>query len=71
MTNAYKEISGFRRYKKSKKKYPIPLNPPSDTPERSFRENLIIQEFESPRGMTFTDDVVYPKDIQTDRESEL
>ena len=69
MTAGYKEISGFRRYKKSKKKYPIPLNPPSDTPKRSFRENLIIQEFESPEGIAFTDDVVYPKDVQTDRES--
>ena len=71
MTAGYKEISGFLTYKKSKKKYPIPLNPPSDTPIRSFRETLVIQEFQSPRGMAFTDDVVYPKDVQTDRESEL
>ncbi len=71
MSNAYKEISSFRRYKKSKKKYPIPLNPPSDTPKRSFRESKVIKEFQSPEGMAFTDDVVYPKDVQTDRESEL
>lgn len=71
MTAGYKEISGFLTYKKSKKKYPIPLNPPSDTPKRSFRETLVIQEFQSPRGMAFTDYVVYPKDVQTDRESEL